>query len=660
MDQTTRFVLSAVDSTGPAFTKVRAGLQQLGGKAQEAGGLLSSLGIGLAGGLFAGAGVASTVAAFKGLANGLDQLNDAADATGSTVERLSALEDLGARTGVAFDTITGGVIKFNKALQDAGKPDSEEAQVFKRLGLDLAELKRLDPSDAFIKTAQAFGTFAAGGERARGEYLLLGRSTKELAPLLKDVAEAGQLNATVTAAQAEEAEKFNKHLAGLAKNSQDFGRSLLIDVLPAMNTFLERLQLLRAGPGLVAAAGQALRGNVFGNAADGLAFYEKKLQSIDAEIQSISSSKGPEFLKRDSIAGLNGKREDIAKFAAYYKALSAQGLSGLAAGAGLGSIDQFAGAGGKKFGTITGGKTKDAKEEKPLKFFDYADEVQKSVTQLIEGTDTAKLAKITDQLVALDKLAAAGLDAGIVDQARKALTGSARDFIFPEVPAEIAERLRAVNAAIAATPSAELERHRTLMADLTKEYEKGRFGIVGSAEAMAAYGEVANTALGNLPQQMQQVASMTEELGQTMRYQVGDNLFSAMEGRFSDIGKSWASLLRRMVANALSVDLGNALLGRKDAGGSSDLFGGLFKLFGAFAGAGTGAPMEASTGMGPFAAAGGARALAAGGAGQGGGFQQVNNFAVGVGRSELRNALDQTKRSTLATWQEMQRRGRFA
>src|SRR5207237_235651 len=65
------------------------------------------------------------------------------------------------------------------------------------------------------------------------------KSVREVAPLLKDLAEQEQLHATVTTDEAKAAEEFNKQLAQMNKNSLDLARSIAGGLLPEINALLK-------------------------------------------------------------------------------------------------------------------------------------------------------------------------------------------------------------------------------------------------------------------------------------------------------------------------------------------------------------------------------------------------------------------------------------
>jgi hypothetical protein len=219
-DDKARLILAAVDETAGVFSAVRGRLGVLQSSAQSLTGQLGSMATGIAG-LFAAGGLG---AVFKQTVDGLDALNDLADATGSSIEKLSSLESVALQTGTSLDVAGTAVVKLNQLL-NAASPDSAQAQALKAIGLSVEELKALDPAEAVERVAKALAGYADDGNKARLVQELFGRSARELSPLLKDLAERGLGVATVTKQQAEEAEKFNLQLFALQANATAAARA---------------------------------------------------------------------------------------------------------------------------------------------------------------------------------------------------------------------------------------------------------------------------------------------------------------------------------------------------------------------------------------------------------------------------------------------------
>ncbi|MHB8947557.1 MAG: hypothetical protein ACYC4S_00650 [Rhodoferax sp.] len=193
--------------------------------------------IGLAKGALAALSIDFFAGMIKGAIDSMDALNDLKDATGASIANISALEDVAVRTGANIDTVGTAMIKFQKVLMDA-KPGSQAELGLTALGLSAQSLKNMDLGDAMLQYAKAMDQFADDGDKARLMLEQTGKSIKELAPFLKDLAEQEKLVGTVSAEQALEAEKFNKELANMKKNAQDVAREIAGPLITAFNNFM--------------------------------------------------------------------------------------------------------------------------------------------------------------------------------------------------------------------------------------------------------------------------------------------------------------------------------------------------------------------------------------------------------------------------------------
>ena len=328
--------ISATDATQGAFASVSKSLGLLDSQASLIGNSLKSVIGGLAGSLTVGA----FVGLIKGATDAIDRLNDLKDATGASIENISALERVARRTGANFDTVASSLVKFNLALSNS-KPGSDAELAITALGLSVAELKAQDPALALQTTAKALATFADDGNKARITQELFGKSLREVAPLLKDLAESGKLVSTVTTAQAEEAEKFNKQLAILKFNSEETARSLANSLLPTLNKLFEDFNTFNEKRALAGAASDVLKFN------KELEALEKRKSSpfnfsanLDAEIEKIKPklAQAKELFKsldvpRDKPVADDSNRPSVADLAALAAAAAAAKVAAAAAAA---------------------------------------------------------------------------------------------------------------------------------------------------------------------------------------------------------------------------------------------------------------------------------------------------------------------------------------
>jgi hypothetical protein len=188
---------------------------------------------------------------FKLVVDGLDALNDAADKTGASIEKLSGLEAALAPYGHTLASVTDLTGKLVKSMQEADNKTSNAAQAFTalRVAARTADGNLADPVDTIVAIAKALNGYEDGANKAALAQALLGKSGADALPMLKDLASAGQLQARVTTQQAEQAEAFNKQLATLKFESAAAGRAIVSDLLPAMTTLLERLNAAKASGG---------------------------------------------------------------------------------------------------------------------------------------------------------------------------------------------------------------------------------------------------------------------------------------------------------------------------------------------------------------------------------------------------------------------------
>ncbi len=266
-------VLTATDNASRVLAGVRGQIDKLNVVGAKLGNVLGSIGIGLSAGALAGL--------VKGINDGVDALNDLKDASGASIENISALEDVAARTGTSFDTVGTALIKFNAILKDA-KPGSDAEAALKALNLSVKELQQLDPAEALRRTAVALAGFADDGNKARLTQELFGKSLGQVAPFLADLAKQTELLGTVTSKQTEEAEKFNQELSRLSKNAVDAQRALVGPLVSALNEVIAKFR-----------EGQKEGRGFFGIASDR---YTQNVKDFYASIGIGSAAKAPKFL----------------------------------------------------------------------------------------------------------------------------------------------------------------------------------------------------------------------------------------------------------------------------------------------------------------------------------------------------------------------------
>lgn len=488
--------------------------------------------------------------------DGIDALNDLADATGSTVEKLSGLENLGARTGTSIDTIGAAIVKLNQGLANT-KEDSGTALALKRIGLNAEELRRLDPADALKRVADALAGFADDGDKARLVQELFGKSVREVAALLKDLAEAGKLNATVTTQQAKEAEKLNQQMFQLQKNAVDVARAIASELVPAVNSYLEK----------VARLGQ--NGNIFGAeigaevAGANFAFTVAKLEDLQAALAKDPGNRGLE-------SAIKRLRDDL-------PAIQREATAAADKLRGLVRIDPLANpeqnfengriarllarpsVGGGGGGGGSGGRTRAVPAVRASDpFGPEPSEALVAALKRLESVDTAKLASLREQLQQLVSLGANGNSAALE--------------ALPGVVEEIARLDPEARAAAESLQRAADETKR--LADLLGQTDAGRLAAVteeveflnaqfagGKIASVDQWAEAVRNAtgkLGTVPEATARVSDSARELGFVFSSAFEDAIVDG--AKLSDVLKSLEKdILRIFLRKTVTEPLGNAL-----------------------------------------------------------------------------------------------------
>jgi len=548
---------------------------------------VAAAGIGAAlAGAFSVAGVVSFV---RATVDGLDRLNDLSDATGASIENLSALEDIAARTGTSMDTVADAVVKLNKTLADASKPGSDAANALAALGLNAEALKRLDPAEALRQVSVALAGFADNGNKARLVQELFGKSVQQVAPLLKDLAEAGQLNATVTTEQAKAAEAFNKQLFAMGKNAVDVAREVSGPLIGALNKFFQELANARTAYGsLTAGVVDNFRFGGTGNINGDLLKAAREIAQINTTIANADAGK-TKPLFTDQRKALVEERDLLEKRSAFLRLQ--QQMEG--AGGGRGVVNPgLPGLPGVAAPAPPPPARLRPDAPKPKAFISNSfnqDDI--NALQALGDTDVAKIRELESALTGLFTLQRETRgDAGVV--AAIAKVRAELEAFSPEAKAA-AEAKRQLDAILAQTPSAKLDVVLSDVRLLNQELKEGRIDVELWAEAV-------RVSTAKLPEAVQEplekINEFTRQAASNIQDALGDSLLSAFDGNAGRVEDIWKNMLKRLVAQAAAAQLGKALLG--DSYGTTGQIGGgigeLFKFFSSFGGArADGGPVQA-------------------------------------------------------------------
>lgn len=463
------------------------------------------------------AAVAPLLAAFSAdvlrrFARAVDSLNDISDATGATVEKIAALQDVAARTGTPIEAVDQALIKLNKTLADA-KEGSDAERSLRAIGLSVQQLKALDPAEAVQKVAIGLAQFADDGNKARLVQELFGKSLREVAPLLKDLATAGELNGRITKEQTEQAERFVHVLGQWENNSRRTRQEFVGGLLPTLTEVIKS----------------------FGGA-------EKKTGELSTAVEAaLVPIEALAVLGANVAFTFQGVGREFGAWAAQLEALGRLDFAGFRA------ISQAVTEDGERASA-----TLDALEKRILGARNAMTSIA-SVDERLKDTRQIALPSVGNR----DKPTTA-------EQAMKNALKRFDDVRDAFTRSEL-EQMPATNKALADVQLLKLIADNALQAEIALK----RFDDVHDAFRRSELEQTdeVNKALKESQRRLEGLSDFAKQARENLQTGVADTLFAGLEGRFEDIDDLWRNLLRRMAAEAAAANLNEWLFGKGPGGG---------------------------------------------------------------------------------------------
>lgn len=168
-------------------------------------------------------------------------LQEVAERTGATVEKLSGLASVAKLSGTDTEALATGLQKLSKSMVDAQDGGAKSQAAFNAIGISVKDLKGLKPDEAFQLIAQKMATYADGAEKTAIAQALFSKSGANLLPVMKDLADVGDLQIKVTAEQAAQANEYEKNLRRLEMAQGAIWKMIGFQVLPVMNAFTKAM-----------------------------------------------------------------------------------------------------------------------------------------------------------------------------------------------------------------------------------------------------------------------------------------------------------------------------------------------------------------------------------------------------------------------------------
>lgn len=204
-------------------------------------------------------------------------LSDLSDITGSSVESLSKLANQAAIAGADFATLQTALQKLSVGMADTSKEGSDAQKALALLGITTR-----DPVEAMTQAGQKLNDFNDGINKVAIAAALFGaKAGPAFLATLKDMSELGDVNATVTKKQADEAEALEKAYRRLSVEATGFRNAILSDVVPALsNAIAQFTEGIRLAGGFASALRLFGTLSPFDTPSEGIKKYEAELKDL--------------------------------------------------------------------------------------------------------------------------------------------------------------------------------------------------------------------------------------------------------------------------------------------------------------------------------------------------------------------------------------------
>lgn len=517
--------------------KVAKASEGMAGRVKSSFSALGST-IGVAVGALAAAGA---IGQFKEFVNYLDQFDEAAERIGTSAQNLSELAYAAKLSGVEFEDLNKGLVKFSSTLADAASGNKDAIELLNRLGVSAENYGNLDK--ALDQTANSFAKFENGVAKtalasdAFGEKLgskmvpLLSRGAAGMAELR---AEAQILGGVIDDKLAKQAADFNDNLDKLSAYASTAGKSLAGGLLPWLNEVAESFLISRKNAeSFWEAVNRPLPGTGFIDVEANLAKVLREYEQIDFRLSNGRAREGDQ-----------DKFDKLGRELKYWQDIKAarEKADGPASNKSAGTVS----VPGKA--QKTGKPDKVASPEATAEAKAYADAME-SLAKSIQTADMAMLDLSGSQKQLYDLMTSQAW-ASMPDTWKQTAVAQFEQAYAAEQAAAATAQL---NRLLGATESSKIEEARDDMLALVEALEQGVISEEKYLEAVAAR-------LGKGTQEIEKQKSLAEELGLTFTSAFEDAIAGGKG--FSDVLKGLESdILRLLTRMAVTEPLGNAVKG---------------------------------------------------------------------------------------------------
>lgn len=442
---------------------------------------------------------AAFVKSVQSTADYADEMGKLAQKAGITTEEVSKLAYASRQADVDNEQLAKGLRALGEDALSGGKK-------LAALGISVTDAsgKTKSSSALFREVADVIAGMEDPQRKAAAAAELLGEKVgPALVPLLnqgaaglKDMAdEAERFGRVVTDDAAKAAEQFNDNLTKLQERGAGFAAVIGNEVIPWVNRLIDEFGAgARAAGGFWSALGALWNIPTFEKPAEGAKKYREELDKLQKAKASSSDFASPLVMNQYDAQIAKAKTR-----LAYFNNL--QQMQMTYAG------DDQSKAEAVRLGIAPAARPASSGKAKPGKKSGGLSDRDRDYQRMLD--DYAKAEDDNRVRVILKRMKEE-------EDAQKELISIRRQGAIEEFDAlskRNEEYQKWVQSLVDDTPTQKLEQQREAMIALAAEYERGRFGAAGSADAIAKYSEVVGTYLGTLRDGVKEINATANQAG---------------------------------------------------------------------------------------------------------------------------------------------------
>jgi lambda family phage tail tape measure protein len=271
------------------------------------------------------------------IVNAADDMNDMATKTGLTVEQLSELDYAAKTSGSSIEEVTSAMAKLAVKATDAATGSKSAKIAFEALGISVTDSsgRMKTQLQLFEEVADALNQISDPTLKAAMSVELFGKSGANLLPLIKDMQsarkEARELGITVSSDFAKASDEFNDNVTKMSALSSSLAKTILNQVIPALNSMMTEMQV---GLKVFGSFGSAMwnigTSNPFLSLADNAKKYNKQVEELEQSLIDLAGKQNEgtnyqQIRTKQRIQSLQGELETARKLAEYYNIMSGKG-----------------------------------------------------------------------------------------------------------------------------------------------------------------------------------------------------------------------------------------------------------------------------------------------------------------------------------------------